>query len=240
MTFCVYNGVKVLQHTGAAGVFRSKKPVDYDTARERMVLEQLVERDISDERVLQAMREVPRHLFVPEDRRSQAYYDRPLSIGYGQTISQPYIVAYMTASLELTGEEKVLEIGTGSGYQTAILSRVARQVITVECIQELADLARTRLAKEGYDNVQVFLGDGGAGLSAEAPFDAIMLTAASPEVPWPLRQQMAVGGRLVGPIGSRYDQVLVRLRRCGDDWEQELLGPVIFVPLTGKHGWQDY
>ncbi len=205
-----------------------------------MVLEQLAERDISDERVLQAMREVPRHLFVPEERRSQAYYDRPLSIGYGQTISQPYIVAYMTALLELTGEEKVLEIGTGSGYQTAILSRVSCQVITVECIKELADSARVRLAEQGYDNVRVYLGDGGVGLSGEAPFDAIMLTAASPEIPQPLCQQLADGGRLVGPIGSRYDQVLVRLRRRGNDWEREMLGPVIFVPLTGKHGWQDY
>lgn len=214
--------------------------MDYDEARARMVEEQLKTRGISDERVLQAMRQVPRHLFVPESRRSQAYYDRPLSIGYGQTISQPYIVAYMTASLELTGEEKVLEIGTGSGYQTAILSQVARRVISVECVEELADSASKNLADLGYDTVEVVVGDGGVGLADEAPFDAIMLTAAAPEVPWPLRQQLADGGRLVGPVGSRYDQVLVRLRRQGEGWKRETLVPVIFVPLIGEHGWPNY
>lgn len=221
-------------------MFTSKKPIDYDEARARMVAEQLVSRGISDERVLQAMHQVPRHLFVPESRRSQAYYDRPLSIGYGQTISQPYIVAYMTASLELTGEEKVLEIGTGSGYQTAILSHVARRVISIECIKELADSACKTLADLGYDTVEVIHGDGGVGLPDEAPFDAIMLTAAAPEVPTPLRQQLADGGRLVAPVGSRYDQVLVRLWRRGEECERQTLGPVIFVPLTGRHGWQDY
>ncbi len=205
-----------------------------------MVMDQLVARGISDERVLEAVRQVPRHLFVPDSRRTQAYHDRPLSIGYAQTISQPYIVAYMTASLELTGEEKVLEIGTGSGYQTAILSRVARQVFSIECIKELADTARRVLGDLGYDTVQVIVGDGGIGLPEEAPFDAILLTAAAPEVPTPLRQQLADGGRLVGPVGSRYDQILVRLQRSGDDWVRETLGPVIFVPLTGKYGWQDY
>jgi protein-L-isoaspartate(D-aspartate) O-methyltransferase len=218
-------------------VFRSKKPVDYDEARARMVAQQLESRDVSDGRVLQAMRQVPRHLFVPESRRSEAYYDCPLSIGYGQTISQPYIVAFMTASLELTGEEKVLEIGTGSGYQAAILSRVARQVISIECIAELANSARQTLADLGYDNVTVALGDGSIGLPEEAPFDAIMLTAAAPDVPVPLSEQLVDGGRLVGPIGSRYDQVLVRLRRRGDDWMREMLKAVVFVPLVGQHGW---
>jgi len=204
-----------------------------------MVADQLVARGISDERVLEAMRTVPRHRFVPESRRSQAYYDRPLSIGYGQTISQPYIVAFMTASLELTGEEKVLEIGTGSGYQTAILCQLARHVISIECVDELADSARKTLADLGYDTVEVILGDGSIGLPEEAPFDAIMFTAAAPEVPWPLQRQLADGGQLVGPVGSRYDQLLVRLRRRGADWQRDVLGPVIFVPLIGKHGWQD-
>lgn len=223
-------------------MFKSKKPADaeYDEARARMVETQLVARGISDKRVLKAMREVPRHLFVPESRRSQAYYDRPLSIGHGQTISQPYIVAYMTASLELAGTENVLEIGTGSGYQAAVLSQVARRVTTIECIEELADSARITLADLGYDTVQVVVGDGSLGLPEEAPFDAIMFTAAAPEVPMPLREQLVDGGRLVGPVGSRYDQVLVRLRRRRNDWEREALGPVIFVPLIGKHGWQDY
>lgn len=221
-------------------MFKSKKPVNYDEARARMVQNQLVARGISDQRVLQAMQHVPRHLFVPEARRPHAYEDRPLSIGYGQTISQPFIVAFMTASLELTGEEKVLEIGTGSGYQAAILSQMARQVISIECIKELADSTRTRLADMGYDNVRVILGDGSVGLPDEAPFDAIMLTAAAPEVPLPLRQQLANGGCLVGPVGARYDQVLIRLWCYGAEWERETLGPVIFVPLMGKHGWQDY
>jgi protein-L-isoaspartate(D-aspartate) O-methyltransferase len=221
-------------------VFKANKPIDYDKARGRMVRDQVVARGIFDELVIQAMREVPRHLFVPEARRSQSYDDRPLPIGYGQTISQPFIVAFMTASLELTGQEKVLEVGAGSGYQAAILGRLARQVISIECVKELAHSASDRLARLGYDNVRVVLGDGSTGLPDEAPFDAIMLTAAGPDVPWPLRQQLVHGGRLVGPIGSRYDQVLVRLRRHGDEWEREALGPVIFVPLTGKHGWQDY
>jgi protein-L-isoaspartate(D-aspartate) O-methyltransferase len=204
-----------------------------------MVHDQLVARGISDERVLQVMREVPRHLFVPEVRRSQAYEDRPLSIGYGQTISQPFIVAFMTAALELTGAEKLLEVGTGSGYQTAILCRLARKVISIECIKELADSAKARLAELGYSNLQVVVGDGSMGCPDEAPFDAIMLTAAAPEVPEVIKQQLVDGGCLVGPVGSRYDQLLVRLRRCGAEWEREMLGPVIFVPLVGKHGWQD-
>jgi protein-L-isoaspartate(D-aspartate) O-methyltransferase len=221
-------------------VFKDKKPADNDQARARMVREQLVARGISDERVIQTMGKVPRHLFVPETRRSQAYDDRPLPIGYGQTISQPFIVAFMTASLQLTGREKVLEVGTGSGYQTAILSCLASQVLSVECVNELAQPTSERLSSLGYDNVQVVLGDGSIGLPDEAPFDAIMLTAAGPEVPLPLRHQLAQGGRLVGPVGSRYDQVLIRLLRLGDEWEQETLGPVIFVPLTGKYGWHDY
>jgi protein-L-isoaspartate(D-aspartate) O-methyltransferase len=220
-------------------VFRSKKPADLDKARARMVQDQLVARGISDERVLEAMGEVPRHLFVPEVRRSHAYEDRPLSIGYGQTISQPFIVAFMTAALELTGAEKLLEVGTGSGYQTAILCRLAREVISIECIKELADSAQARLVELGYSNLRVVVGDGSMGCPDEAPFDAIMLTAAAPEVPEVMKQQLVDGGRLVGPVGSRYDQVLVRLRRFGPEWEREMLGPVIFVPLVGRHGWQD-
>jgi protein-L-isoaspartate(D-aspartate) O-methyltransferase len=220
-------------------VFKGKKPTDFEQDRERMVEEQLKSRGVSDEQVLEAMRQVPRHLFVPESRRSQAYHDRPLAIGYGQTISQPYIVALMTCALELSGDEKVLEIGTGSGYQAAVLSRVARRVISIECVKELADTAGETLADLGYQ-VDVVLGDGGLGLPREAPFDAIILTAAAPDIPAPLRNQLADGGRLIGPMGSRYDQVLVRLRRSGDTWQQETLGPVIFVPLTGTHGWHDY
>jgi protein-L-isoaspartate(D-aspartate) O-methyltransferase len=221
-------------------VFWNQKPIDLDAARDRMVTQQLESRDISDQRVLQAMRHVPRHLFVPEDRQSEAYQDRPLSIGYGQTISQPYIVGYMTAALALSGDEKVLEIGTGSGYQAAVLSRVASQVITVEYIPELADTARTALANLGYDNVEVLVGDGSAGWLEEAPYEAIMFTAAAPEIPAPLRDQLADGGRLVGPVGSRYDQVLVRVWRIANEWKTETLKAVIFVPLVGEHGWRNY
>lgn len=221
-------------------MFWNQKPLDFDAARDRMVTQQLESRDISDQRVLQAMRQVPRHLFVPEDRQNEAYQDRPLSIGYGQTISQPYIVGYMTAALALSGDEKVLEVGTGSGYQAAVLSRVASQVKTVEYIPELADTARTALAKLGYDNVEVLVGDGSAGWPEEAPYEAIMFTAAAPEIPAPLRDQLADGGRLVGPVGSRYDQVLVRLRRISNEWKTETLKAVIFVPLVGEHGWGNY
>jgi protein-L-isoaspartate(D-aspartate) O-methyltransferase len=230
----------IVDHVGGfskgTSMFKSKRPTDYDQARAWMVEKQLVARGISDGQVLQAMREVPRHLFVPETQRTRAYDDRPLSINYGQTISQPYIVALMTAFLELTGQEKVLEIGTGSGYQAAVLSRVVRQVISIERIEELARPARTRLENLGYDNVQVIIGDGGMGFPEQAPFEAIMLTAAAPEVPPPLYQQMADGGRLVGPVGSHYDQALVRLRRRGDEWKREMLTPVRFVPLLGKYG----
>ena len=221
-------------------MFWNQKPVDLDAARERMVAQQLESRDISDQRVLQAMREVPRHLFVPEGRQSEAYQDRPLSIGHGQTISQPYIVGYMTAALTLSGAEKVLEIGTGSGYQAAVLSRVARQVITIEYVPELANTARTALAELGYDNVEVIVGDGSLGWPQEAPYDAIMFTAAAPEIPAPLRDQLADGGRLVGPVGSRYDQVLVRVQRISEEWKTETLKAVIFVPLVGEHGWHNY
>ena len=221
-------------------MFKAKEPTDYEQERERMVQHQLDvrlrARGLSSERVLQAMREVPRHLFVPDVRRPRAYDDRPLSIGYGQTISQPYIVALMTTLMELTGHETVLEIGTGSGYQSAILSRLVRQVISIECIQELADSARSRLTHLGFDNVRVVLGDGSFGLPEQAPFEAIMLTAAGPEVPPPLYEQLAQGGRLVGPVGSRYEQVLIRLRRLGDEWKRETLERVIFVPLVGEHG----
>jgi protein-L-isoaspartate(D-aspartate) O-methyltransferase len=221
-------------------VFKSDKPIDYDKARAQMVEQQFMARGISDERVLDAMRVVPRHLFVPESQRSQAYTDRPLSIGYGQTISQPYMVACMTAALQLTGTETVLEIGTGSGYQAAVLSQVARKVITIECVTELAESASKTLADLGYDRVDVVVGDGSIGLPTEAPFDAIMFTAAAPEVPLPLREQLADGGRIVGPTGSRVDQVLVRMQRRGNNWERDVLMAVIFVPLIGKHGWKNY
>jgi len=215
-----------------------KSSTDYEKEREHMVESQLVRRGIKDKRVLEAMRQVPRHLFVPEDMRSLAYCDGPLPIGLGQTISQPYIVALMTELLELTGKEKVLELGTGSGYQAAILSRLARQVYSVERHAALAQRAEKVLAELGYDNVVIRVGDGTLGWPEHSPYDAIIVTAAAPDVPQPLIDQLADGGRLVVPVGSRWSQVLVKVKRQGDLLVKERLTPVAFVPLIGKYGWR--
>ncbi len=210
---------------------------EFADARERMVEEQLSARDIVDPRVLQAMRDVPRHRFIPDDVRHLAYADCPLPIGQRQTISQPYIVALMVQLLELTGEERVLEVGTGSGYQAAVLARLARQVYTIERIPELAQRARETLCTLGVTNVTVLEGDGTQGLPQHAPFDAITVAAAAPRVPEPLQQQLLDGGRLVVPVGSREGQVLERWTRRGEDFRVERIAPVAFVPLVGDHGW---
>ncbi len=216
-----------------------RKSPNYDVLRERMVREQLVARDITDPLVLKVMSEVPRHLFVPEEVRDKAYRDSPLPIGHDQTISQPYIVALMTQALNLRGHEIVLEVGTGSGYQTAILSRLARQVFSIERYAELAERAGRVLAQLGYHNVEVLAGDGSQGLPDQAPFDAILVAAAAPDVPWPLKAQLAEGGRLVMPIGGLHGQVLTRVTRQGDHWAVEHLAPVMFVPLIGRYGWSE-
>jgi len=204
-----------------------------------MVESQLARRGIKDKRVLEAMRQVPRHLFIPEDMRSLAYCDGPLPIGHGQTISQPYIVALMTELLELTGQEKVLEIGTGSGYQAAILSRLARQVYSLERHAALAQQAEKVLAQLGYDNVVVRVGNGTLGWPEHSPYEAIIITAAAPEVPQPLPDQLADGGRLVAPVGSQWSQVLVKVRRQSDLLIRERLTAVAFVPLVGEYGWKE-
>jgi protein-L-isoaspartate(D-aspartate) O-methyltransferase len=206
-------------------------------ARDRMVEDQLAGRGIRDARVLEAMRAVPRHLFVPGEMRDLAYADAPRPIGQRQTISQPYIVALMTELLDLKGDEKVLEIGTGSGYQAAILGKLAKEVYSVERLPELAEKARKLLEALGYNNVHVVVADGTRGLPEHAPFDAIVVTAAAPQVPKPLLQQLADGGRLVLPVGSRDGQILERWIRRGDQWSQERITPVAFVPLVGEHGW---
>jgi protein-L-isoaspartate(D-aspartate) O-methyltransferase len=207
--------------------------------RLRMVEEQLVERGIRDPRVLEAMRQVPRHLFVPGNNRGLAYMDGPLPLGFGQTISQPYIVALMTEALGLGGKEKVLEIGTGSGFQAAILSRLARQIYTIERIEELANRARKTLVAIGISNVTVVHGDGTWGLPEQAPFDAIIVTAGALEVPKPLIDQLAEGGRLVAPIGETYDQNLLRIIKIGGRLCKKDLGPCIFVPLIGGPEYND-
>lgn len=203
----------------------------------QMVKTQIAGRNIQDQRLLEVMQQVPRHLFVPEDVRSLAYRDSPLPIGDGQTISQPYIVALMTVLLKLEGEENVLEIGTGSGYQAAILSRLAKTVHTVERHPRLAATASRTLQELGYTNVFVHQGDGSLGWPEAAPYDAIMITAAAPAVPPPLLQQLSEKGRLVLPIGNRFNQDLQRWQRVGSHYQSESFLPVAFVPLLGVHGW---
>jgi len=200
--------------------------------RARMVEQQIVARGIENAAVIAAMRRVPRHLFVSRSEASQAYEDHPLPIGYGQTISQPFIVAFMTEALDLDGSEKVLEIGTGSGYQAAVLGEVAGEVFTIEIVAPLAERARETLAGLGYDNVHVRAGDGYLGWPQEAPFDAVIVTAAPDHVPQPLIDQLAVGGRMIVPVGEDA-QNLVLLRRTETGLEQEAVMPVRFVPMTG-------
>ena len=207
--------------------------------RDRMVSEQLARRGIRDARVLDAMRREPREAFVPEEHRSRAYADQALPIGEGQTISQPYMVAIMTEALALRGGERVLEIGTGSGYQAAILSELAREVISIERQPELAARAATLLASLGYRNVQVLVGDGSSGHEAGTPYDAILVTAASPRIPDVLKSQLTDGGRLVIPVGPRAHQELTVVQRIGDSYTETLGESCVFVPLVGREAWPD-
>ena len=209
---------------------------DWQVLRERMVQEQLAARQITDPHVLAAMREIPRHLFVAAELQHLAYRDSPLPIGSEQTISQPFIVAYMTQALELTGQETILEVGTGSGYQTAILCRLAKYVYSIERHNLLAEQAATRLDALGLHNVEFHVGDGSQGLPDMAPFDAILVSAAAPALPIALRSQLADGGRLVLPIGDNQNQYLERVRRTGNAWQMERLIPVMFVLLIGRNG----
>lgn len=207
--------------------------------RRSMVNDQIRSRGITDERVLVAMEEVPRHLFVPPDMESDAYRDHPLPIGQGQTISQPYIVAGMTALLQLKPGDSVLEIGTGSGYQAALIAGITGRVISIERITEVARRAEENLIRAGIHGVRIVISDGTAGYPEEAPYDAILVTAATPTVPPPLLSQLADGGRLVAPVGDRSIQHLVRITRHGDEFVRETFEPVRFVPLIGEYGWQN-
>ena len=206
---------------------------DARTARLAMVQNQLERRGITDERVLQAMREVPRHAFVPAGRRAEAYGDHPVPIGEAQTVSQPYMVAVMIEHLRLRGSERVLEIGTGSGYQAAVLSRLAAEVYTVECFPSLAIGARLVLQRLGYRNVRVVHADGCRGLADRAPYHGIIVAAAAASIPAPLRAQLADGGRLVIPVGGPEGQRLVILTRQADTFIEENTVPCRFVPLLG-------
>jgi protein-L-isoaspartate(D-aspartate) O-methyltransferase len=204
---------------------------DMTQERNEMVRAQIQARGITDERVLQAMRDVKRHLFVPRESAEDAYEDYPLPIGEGQTISQPYIVALMSEELRLEPDDRVLEIGTGSGYQAAILSRLAARVYTIEIVPSLGDAARARLDLLGYDNVEVRIGDGYKGWPEEAPFDAIMVTAAPPEVPQALLDQLADGGRMVVPVGTGYQELLLITKEKGNI-SRRVITAVRFVPMV--------
>lgn len=208
--------------------------MDWERRRKQMVDSQLRSRGIADERVLAAMQRVPRHMFVRDADAETAYGDHPIAVGYGQTISQPYIVGYMTEALALPAGARVLEVGTGSGYQTAVLAEIADEVYTIEIVPELAEASRRLLDTLGYKNVHARFGDGYAGWPENAPFDAIIVTAAPDHIPAPLLEQLAIGGRLAVPIG-RSSQDLIVYVKAPDGLKEESRLPVRFVPLTRSH-----
>ncbi len=216
----------------------TRAPDDF-TARQAMVRDQLQHRDITDIRVLQVMGDVPRHLFVPPEWRTSAYSDRPLPIGENQSISQPYIVALMLQHLALQGHERVLEVGTGSGYQTALLSRLVADVHSVEYFPSLADKARILLHRLGYTNVDVMVGDGGRGLPQHAPYDRVIVAAAAPQAPPPLLAQLADGGRLVIPVSTESRQELVIITKQAEMLHEQHSVRCRFVPLRGQEGWEN-
>jgi protein-L-isoaspartate(D-aspartate) O-methyltransferase len=211
--------------------------MDFETARAELI--EHLSTEIKDERVLAAMRSIPRECFVPPESQHLAYEDRPLPIGYDQTISQPFIIALMTEALELAGKEKVLEVGTGSGYQAAILAKLARHVITTERIKPLAETAKRVLDKLGYTNIEVHLAEEILGWLRGAPYDAIMVTAAAPEVPADLLAQLTIGGRLVIPVGSRYIQELYKITKGRKKNKIQNLGGCRFVSLIGRGAWEE-
>ncbi len=220
------------------GLWKKREP-DYDRARQRMV-ELIESRGIKNPLVLHAMAKIPRHLFVPPHLRDEAYADYPLAIGEGQTISQPYIVALMTEGLELSPGSKVLEIGTGSGYQAAILAEISKEVYSIERLSSLAERAEELLRQLGYDNVYIKVGDGTMGWPEHAPYDAIIVTAAAPSVPPPLLEQLKVGGRMVIPVGGAFSQDLLKIVKTDSqgNYTTRSLGGCVFVKLYGKFGWK--
>lgn len=224
--------------TGANGNVASVQ-ADWESLRHAMVALQIRKRGIRSSRVLAAMERVPRHLFVPAELAARAYNDEPLTIGERQTISQPYMVAAMTEALELKGDERVLEVGAGSGYQAAILADLAREVVTMEARPSLAATARERLSALGCRNVRVEVGDGTLGFPASAPFDAILVAAAAPRVPPPLTEQLAEAGCIVIPVGKSDRQTLIRIRKIGGKTIEEPLFDCQFVPLRGQFGWPE-
>jgi protein-L-isoaspartate(D-aspartate) O-methyltransferase len=225
----------------AKDVDAQRRSKDFATARERMVRVQLAWRGIHDAALLQAMNEVPREAFVEEAFRDAAYDDGPLPIGEGQTISQPYIVALMIEAAEISKDDQALEVGAGSGYAAAVMSRLAREVYAIERHLPLVEEARHRFQELGYDNIHLRAGDGTRGWPEAAPFNAILVSASGPEVPKTLKEQLAIGGRLVVPVGHQaWRQTLCKITRVGEDrYDQQQLGAVAFVPLIGEQGWAD-
>ncbi len=213
--------------------------INYEKERSWMVDEQIAGRGVTDERVLAVMRKIPRHEFLPEAIRGMAYGDNALPLGEGQTMSQPYMVGLMTESLRLKGTERVLEIGTGSGYQAAVLAELCEKVYTVERIKTLADKARATLDRLGYKSVAIKVYDGTYGWKEMAPFDAIIVTAGSPDIPAPLVEQLKVGGRMSIPVGDRYGQRLITVVKTAEGVTTEQSIPCVFVPLIGNHGWKE-
>jgi len=222
-----------------SGCNDKSKQLDYFQARKHMIEAQLKARDITDEDVLHAMMKVERHKFVPLVFRDLAYSDQPLPIGEGQTISQPYIVALMTQLADLEQDDRVLEIGTGSGYQVAVLAQICKEVYTIEILKPLADQSRKKLKQLGYDNIEVKCGDGYKGWEEFAPFDAVIVTCAPPKVPQPLIQQLKEGGRLVIPVGERWQNLKV-IKKVNGEIESKIIIPVKFVPMTGEGVKEDY
>lgn len=212
------------------------KIVNYSEARKRMVEREIVGRGIEDPRVISAMMKVPRHLFIPDEHVHYSYYNLPVPIGYGQTISSPFIVALMTQELELRRTDKVLEVGTGSGYQAAILAEIADEIYSVEIVEPLAKVAEKRLKQLKYDNVTVVLGDGFWGLTDHSPYDKIIVTCAPEEIPAPLLDQLRDPGIMVIPVGPAGFQHLIKVEKVGDRITETKVAPVSFVPLTGEHG----
>ncbi len=209
--------------------------MDYEKLRKRMAQEQLIPRNISDQGVLDAFLKIERHKFIPQDLRDNAYADFPLPLGEGQTISQPYIVALMTQELGLAGKEKVLEIGTGSGYQTAVLAELAREVYTIERFESLAKKAKELLLELGYQNIKLKTADGTAGWPEEAPFDRIIITAATSVIPAPLAEQLKEGGKMILPLGESFSQVLTLAQKINNKLETRNICGCVFVPLVGKY-----
>lgn len=212
--------------------------MDFEILKKRMVKDQLIGRGIKDQKVLSVFSRLPRHEFITPELVKSAYEDCPLPIGSGQTISQPYMVAFMTELLKLTGKEKVLELGTGSGYQSAVLATLAEKVYSIERIEKLANLAREHLKNLGIDNVEVQVGDGTLGLKDFHPYDAIIVTAGAPKIPPALIEQLADGGRLVIPVGGRFSQEIVLIEKKGDEVIETKECGCVFVPLIGEQGWK--